>query len=52
MLIEYAWLLLELQKRAKEALERKPAVEQRKQDVETRKQAIGEIIFIYITFKR
>ena len=30
----------------KEALERKPAVEQRKQEVETRKQSVGEEIVI------
>ena len=31
----------------KEALERKPAIEQRKQEAETRKQAVGEEIFIH-----
>ena len=36
----------------KEALERKPAVEQRKQEAEARKQAVGEGIFIYIAIKR
>ena len=35
----------------KEALERKPAVEQRKQEVETRKQAVGEKITVHNSSK-
>ena len=35
----------------KEALERKPAVEQRKQEAETRKQAVGERILVYIAIE-
>ena len=36
----------------KEALERKPEIEQRKQELETRKQAVGERVVIYIAIKR